>query len=59
MANTIQIIPVAKMGKSLTVAMADPLNIFAIDDLKSLTGFEITPSSPSRIGDPPDDRSVL
>jgi len=38
-----QIIPVAKMGKSLTVAMADPLNVFAIDDIKALTGYEINP----------------
>jgi len=43
MAKHYQIIPVAKMGKTLTVAMADPLNIFAIDDVKSLTGFEINP----------------
>ena len=43
MAKHYQIVPVAKMGKSLTVAMADPLNIFAIDDVKSLTGFEINP----------------
>ncbi len=43
MAKHYQIIPVAKMGKALTVAMADPLNIFAIDDVKSLTGFEINP----------------
>ncbi len=38
-----QIIPVSKMGNSLTLAMADPLNIFAIDDVKALTGFEINP----------------
>ncbi|MFH0941191.1 MAG: ATPase, T2SS/T4P/T4SS family [Candidatus Omnitrophota bacterium] len=43
MAKHYQIVPIGKMGKSLTVAMADPLNIFAIDDLKSLTGFEINP----------------
>ena len=43
MAKHYQILPVAKMGHTLTVAMADPLNIFAIDDLKSLTGFEINP----------------
>ncbi|MFH0877198.1 MAG: ATPase, T2SS/T4P/T4SS family [Candidatus Omnitrophota bacterium] len=43
MAKHYQIIPVAKMGKTLTVAMADPLNIFAIDDVKSLTGFQIHP----------------
>lgn len=43
LAKHYQIIPIAKMGKTLTVAMADPLNIFAIDDVKSLTGFEINP----------------
>lgn len=43
LAKHYQMIPVAKMGKTLTVAMADPLNIFAMDDVKSLTGFEINP----------------
>ncbi len=38
-----QIMPVSKIGNSLTLAMADPLNIFAIDDVKALTGFEINP----------------
>lgn len=35
------LIPVSKIGTTLTVAMADPLNIFALDDLKTLTGFDI------------------
>lgn len=43
MAKHYQMVPVAKMGKVLTVAMADPLNIFAIDDVKALTGYEISP----------------
>ena len=38
-----QIIPVSKIGNSLTLAMADPLNIFAIDDVKALTGYDINP----------------
>jgi type IV pilus assembly protein PilB len=38
-----QIMPVSKIGNSLTLAMADPLNIFAVDDVKALTGFEINP----------------
>lgn len=38
-----QIIPISKIGNTLTLAMADPLNIFAIDDVKTLTGFEINP----------------
>lgn len=35
------IIPVNKSGANLIVAMADPSNIFAIDDLKFLTGYNI------------------
>jgi len=38
-----RIIPVSKMGNVLTVAMADPLNVLAIDDIKAITGFHIGP----------------
>ncbi len=38
-----QIIPISQMGDTLTIAMADPLNIFAIDALRNLTGFQINP----------------
>lgn len=38
-----QIMPISKIGNLLTIAMADPLNIFAIDDIKNLTGLEIGP----------------
>ncbi|MDP2830641.1 MAG: hypothetical protein Q8O02_00095, partial [Candidatus Omnitrophota bacterium] len=38
-----QIIPVSKMGDTITLAMADPLNIFAIDHVQALTGFKINP----------------
>jgi type IV pilus assembly protein PilB len=38
-----QIIPVSKMGNTLTLAMADPLNVFAMDAVKTLTGFDINP----------------
>lgn len=38
-----QIIPLSKIGDSITLAMADPLNIFAIDHVKSLTGYKINP----------------
>jgi type IV pilus assembly protein PilB len=38
-----QIIPISRIGNVLTVAMSDPLNIFAIDDLRILTGLEIAP----------------
>ena len=38
-----QIVPISKMGATLTIAMADPLNIFAIDALHDLTGSQINP----------------
>ncbi|MEA3560275.1 MAG: ATPase, T2SS/T4P/T4SS family, partial [Candidatus Omnitrophota bacterium] len=38
-----QVIPVSKIKNVLTVAMADPLNVFALDDLKSITNCEINP----------------
>jgi type IV pilus assembly protein PilB len=36
-----QLIPVNRAGASLIVAMSDPSNIFAIDDIKFLTGYNI------------------
>jgi type IV pilus assembly protein PilB len=38
-----QIIPVSKMGDTITLAMADPLNIFAIDYVGAFTGYKINP----------------
>lgn len=38
-----QTIPLFKKNNVLTVAMVDPLNVFAIDDLKQTTGLEIEP----------------
>ena len=37
------VIPVSKTGNILTLAMADPLDIFAIDDVRVSTGLEINP----------------
>ena len=44
-------IPIKRDGKYLTVVMSDPLNFYAIDDAKSITGLEVTPaiSSPKDI----------
>ena len=36
-----QVIPVNRSGNTLIIAMADPSNIFAIDDIKFLTGYNI------------------
>lgn len=33
-----QVMPISCLGDTLTVAMADPLNVFAIDDLRNITG---------------------
>jgi type IV pilus assembly protein PilB len=38
-----KIIPVSRSGSSLIVAMADPANLHAIDDIKFLTGFNVEP----------------
>ena len=35
------LIPIALEGETLTIAMSDPLNVFAIDDLRLMTGKEI------------------
>ncbi len=37
------LIPIKKEGSVLVVAMSDPLNIFAIDDVKIFTGLEVRP----------------
>jgi type IV pilus assembly protein PilB len=47
------IIPVARVGATLTIAMTDPSNVFAIDDVKFMTGYsvEVVVSSESSIID--------
>jgi type IV pilus assembly protein PilB len=42
-AQKYQLVPVKRSGATLSVAMVDPTNIFAIDDLKFLTGYNIQP----------------
>jgi len=42
-ARRYQIIPISKMGDTITLAMVDPLNIFAIDHVEALTGYKINP----------------
>jgi type IV pilus assembly protein PilB len=36
-------LPVTRVGRKLVVAMANPANIFAIDDIKFITGHEVEP----------------
>ncbi|NCO68596.1 MAG: type II secretion system protein GspE, partial [Nitrospirae bacterium] len=35
------IMPVARVGATLTIAMADPSNVFVIDDIKFMTGYNV------------------
>ncbi len=37
------IFPVAKAGATVTVAMIDPTNVFAMDDVKFMTGYRVEP----------------
>jgi type IV pilus assembly protein PilB len=42
-ANKYNVIPVGKNGTTLTLAMTDPTNVFAMDDIKFRTGLHIEP----------------
>jgi type IV pilus assembly protein PilB len=38
-----QIVPLSRNGASLTIAMTDPTNVFAMDDIKFMTGYNVEP----------------
>ncbi|OLD61532.1 MAG: type IV-A pilus assembly ATPase PilB [Acidobacteria bacterium 13_1_40CM_2_60_7] len=38
-----QVIPLSRVGSVLTIAMTDPTNVFAMDDIKFMTGFNVEP----------------
>ena len=42
-ANKYQIFPISKNGATLKLAMTDPSNVFAIDDVKFMTNYEVEP----------------
>src|SRR5260370_16395285 len=48
-----QVIPLSRVGSVLPIAMTDPTNVFAMDDIKFMTGFNVEPvvASESAIGD--------
>lgn len=37
-------IPLAKIGNTLTLAMVDPLNVLALDDIRLIAGLDIQPA---------------
>jgi len=41
LARRYNIIPISRMGNNITVAISDPLDIFVLDDLRILTGYNI------------------
>src|SRR5688500_2171255 len=43
-ARRLRALPVGWDGGNLLVAMADPRDVFALDDLRAMTGFKITPA---------------
>ncbi len=52
-AQKYQIIPLSRSGATLTIAMTDPTNVFAMDDIKFMTGYNVEPvvASETAVGD--------
>jgi type IV pilus assembly protein PilB len=52
-AQKYSVLPLSRVGATLTLAMVDPTNVFAMDDIKFMTGFNIEPvvASESAIND--------
>src|SRR6476619_4983194 len=42
-AQKYQIVPLSRAGSTLTIAMTDPTNVFAMDDIKFMTGYNVEP----------------
>src|SRR5580700_6676928 len=42
-AQKYQIVPLSRAGATLTLAMTDPTNVFAMDDIKFMTGYNVEP----------------
>ncbi len=49
-ARKYQILPLSRAGATLTIAMTDPTNVFAMDDVKFMTGYNVEPVVASEIG---------
>src|ERR1700680_417653 len=42
-AQKYQIVPLSRAGATLTLAMTDPTNVLAMDDIKFMTGYTVEP----------------
>ena len=52
-AQKYQVVPLSRAGATLTLAMTDPTNVFAMDDIKFMTGYNVEPvvASEQAVGD--------
>ncbi|MBN2053858.1 type IV-A pilus assembly ATPase PilB [bacterium] len=48
-ARKYHLIPVSRTGSAITIAMADPTNVFAQDDIKFMTGYHVEPVVASEV----------
>jgi type IV pilus assembly protein PilB len=48
-AQKYEVLPIRRLGGSLTLAMADPTNVFALDDVAFLTNLQILPVVASQV----------
>jgi type IV pilus assembly protein PilB len=49
-ADKYSVLPLSRVGATLTLAMVDPTNVFAMDDIKFMTGLNIEPVVVSEAG---------
>src|SRR6201995_3282421 len=42
-ARKYQVVPLSRAGATLTIAMTDPTDVFAMDDIKFMTGYNVEP----------------
>src|SRR3974390_3043390 len=47
LAHNYKVVPVSRLENKLFLAMADPLNVLAIDDVRRITKLEVAPLIPS------------
>ena len=40
-ARKYQVVPLSQAGSTLTIAMTDPTNVFAVDDIKFMTSYNV------------------
>ena len=48
-ARKYQVVPLSRAGATLTVAITDPANVFAMDDIRFMTGYHVEPVVASEI----------